>query len=248
MPEDAPHTNARSSDYDIRLFAKLLRPSTLSTLVCLLISLFVVAGVAVMVNYRGSSFEQDLLGFQQRQEREKQDESAPTEEVVFIDENGVEFVATVSLADDYQQINDSFANNSIVRNIPVMVFWMFVGVLVYFIVTGIAGALASAKAIDDELHYVNTSRKALLKEVYIKTGIRLATLIVWLLYIMLFFRVILPYVLAAANIGGSDILSIRAVPYTLLAFAVLAIALHLHLMLLRLVMLRPRLFSEETSF
>lgn len=235
MQDDDPRTATDAQSYDIRLFAQLLRPSSLSGLLCLLVAFFTVAGVAVIANYQGSGLQQDLLGLRQRTAEEKANQDMYQ-------------IYDMSLSDDYGQINDTFADSNLVRNIPVMAFWMFVGMLVYFLVTGISGALGNAKGIEDELHYVHIKRKVLLREVYQKTAIRFCTFLFWLLYIQLFFRIIVPYVLAAAHIGGGNIVSLRAIPYMILSFVIMTVALHVHVILLRLVMLRPRVFSQETSF
>lgn len=234
MQDNEPHANATSKDYDLRLFAQMLKPSTLSALVCLLLSFFVVAGVVAMTRYQGSSFQRDVLGFQERKEKDRQTE--------FAGENFEDF----SVSEDYNQINDTFADSNLVRNIPVMAFWMFVGTLVYFLVTGIAGAIGGARDLGDELHFVHARRKELLAEVYTKSAIRFGALLIWLGYITLFFRIILPYVLAAAHVSAD--LSFKFAPYLLLSFLVLALGLHIHAIMVRLVALRPRLFAQETSF
>lgn len=239
MQDDNPHFNATAKDYDLRLLTQLIRPSSLSGLACLIISLLTVCGVVVALNFQGSGFRQDLLGYQQQQAEEAERKAQEAQLDPFAD---------VSLTGDYGQINDNFANSNVVRNIPVMVFWMFVGTLVYFIVTGITGALGDAKAIGDELNYVHVRRKELLHEVYVKSAIRLATLVFWLLYIVVFFRIILPYVLAAAQIAAGDVMAPQAWPYLLLSFVILTLSLHLHIVMLRLTLLRPRVFAQETSF
>lgn len=243
MQNDEVHVNATSKDYDIRLFARLLRPSALSGLLCVLIAFLTVTGVVLASNYEVKGFRQELLGFQQRQEEEKLAKEQAELEQMMYDPFG-----NVSLSADYGQINDSFANNNLIRNIPVMIFWMFVGALVYFLVTGIFGAFQEARNIGDELNYMHVRRQELLRVVYIKTGIRLATLVIWLLYVTLFMRIILPYALAAAHIAANNVLSFSALPYLALAFFSLVVSLHLHVMLLRLTLLRPRVFSADSSF
>lgn len=229
MQDDGPHANVNSRDYDARLFAQLLKPSLLSGLTCLLVSFFAVIGLVVATNYQGSSFQQDVLGFQNRNNQTEQS----------VEED-------FSVTDDYGQINDNFADSNLVRNIPVMAFWMFVGTLVYFVVTGVAGAFSTAREIGDELHFVHARRKELLQEVYIKSGIRLGALVLWFGYVTIFFRIIVPYVLAAAHVGGN--LSLKTAPYLLLAFVIAVLSLHIHSIMLRLVVLRPRVFSQDTSF
>lgn len=223
MQQDAPHTNATTRDYDWRLFLQLLKPSATSAITCILASLFVVAAIVGYINYQGSGFQYEFSQAQVRNQEE-----------VFVDE--------------YGYVVEDFEQNNMLDKIPVMVFWMFVGTLVYFLVTGIAGAISSAGEINNELHYVHVHRKALLREVYIKTTIRLVILGLWLGYIILFFKFLLPYVIAAAHVGAGNITTFMGILYALLAMFILAVSLHMHVIMVRLVALRPRLFSQNTSF
>lgn len=211
------------TNYDLKLFASLLVPSALSGLLCVLMSMFAVGTIALVTTYRGSGFKQEVLLSQVRVEND-------------------------AITEDYNYINDDLERNVLIDRAPVMVFWMFVGTLVYFMITGVAGAIASANALEHELSYVHAKRKELLRGVFIKSAIRLCVFALWLAFIMLFFRVLLPYCLAAAHVGAADILSIQGAFYTVIAFLVLIVALHIHVVMLRLVALRPRIFSQETSF
>jgi hypothetical protein len=211
------------TNYDLRLFSSLLVPSALSGLLSVLVSLFAVGTIAVLTNYQGSSFQQDVLRVRSGAEKE-------------------------AVIEDYNYINDDLERNIIIDRAPVMVFWMFVGTLVYFMVTGVSGAVAGARSLERELGYVHVRSKELLRHVYIKSAIRFCVLGVWLGFIMLFFRLLLPYCLAAAHVGAGNVTSVTGVFYIVLAIIVLTISFHIHVVMLRLVVLRPRLFSQETSF
>jgi hypothetical protein len=219
---DAPR-GPEKKNYDLKLFGSSLLPSALSGLVSVLVGLFAVGTIAVLTNYQGSSFQQDVLNAQSRIEND-------------------------AIAEEYGVINDDLEQNIILDRAPVMVFWMFVGTLVYFMVTGTFGAIASASDLEDELHFVHVRRRELLREVYVKSAIRLCVLALWLGFTILFIKLLLPYCLAAAHVGAGNILSIKGAFYELLAFAVLTVAIHIHVVMLRLTALKPRIFSQEISF
>lgn len=214
---------ATNTNYDLKLFGSLLVPSMISGVLCVLAGLFIVGAIAVLTNYQGSSFQRELQHTQVRSENE-------------------------AIGEDYEYISEDFEQNAVLDRAPVMVFWMFVGTLVYFLVTGIAGAIANVNEIGQELHYMHVRRKQLLKEVYIKSALRFCVLGIWLGFIILFFRVLLPYCLAAAHVGAGSIATVSGSAYILLALIVLVICLHIHVVMLRLVVLRPRIFSQELSF
>lgn len=221
------HTDSSNSpvrtNYDLRLFSSLLVPSALSGLMCVLVSLFTIGTIAVLTNYQGSSFQQDVLRSQTSIEND-------------------------AVTEDYNYINDDLERNVVIDRAPVMVFWMFVGTLVYFMVTGVTGAIAGAQSLERELGYVHVRSKELLRHVYIKSAIRFCVFGVWLGFIVLFFRLLLPYCLAAAHVGAGNITSFMGAFYIVLAFVVLTVSFHIHIVMLRLVALRPRIFSQETSF
>lgn len=223
MSENINNSGPQKINYDLKLFSDSLLPSALSGIFAVIVSLFAIGSIVFITSYQGSSFQQDVLQFQNQSDSE-------------------------IIVDDYQDITNNFEQNVIIDRAPVMVFWMFVGALVYFMLTGILDAFSSAKKLEEELHFVHAKRKELLKMVYIKTALRLAILAIWLGYIMLFIKIILPYSLAAAHVGSSNILSISGIIWTVVALLILIIGIHIHVVLLRLAALRPRLFSQETSF
>lgn len=214
---------AGNTNYDLKLFGSLLVPSVMSGVLCVLASLSLVGAIAVLTNYQGSSLQQELLQTQARSANE-------------------------NIAEDYEYISEDFEQNAVLDKAPIMLFWMFVGTLVYFLVTGIAGAIASVSNLGEELHYMHVKRKRLLRDVYLKSAIRFCVLGLWLGFIVIFFRLLLPYCLAAAHVGAGSITTPTGVVYLLLAALVLTLCLHVHVVMLRLVVLRPRIFSQESSF
>lgn len=224
MAEETKKTGPAIENYDLKLFGSMLLPSFLSGFVVVLISILTIGAMIYVSNYEGSSLQNDLFHYQIR-----------NNEDIGIDEN-------------YGDISTSLSDNVLIDRAPVMVFWMFVGAIAYFVLTGIIQAFTTASEFEHELDYVHAQRKELLKTLYIKTSIRFGVLVAWFAYIKLFLDYIMPYSLAASRYGGSVILSFTGVMYTLLGLLVLIVGLHMHIILVRLVALRPRIFSQESSF
>src|SRR5690606_12812645 len=179
MPLKIANSSPQKINYDLKLLGSLITPSALSGMICILISLFAVGGVVALTNYQGSSFQQDVQRFQNHASRE-------------------------NLENDFVDINSDFEQNILIDRAPVMVFWMFVGALVYLILSGIIGAVSSANQLEEEMHYIHAKRNELIKLVLTKSAIRLVVLAAWFGFILLFFKILLPYCLAASRVGGSN--------------------------------------------
>jgi hypothetical protein len=146
--------------------------------------------------------------------------------------------------DNYQVINDGFSLNSFISNIPLMIFWAFIGMLVYSLVINLINAYQHAADIKQEMGYVNIDRHKLVHEVVVRFAVQVAVLILWLCFIVLTLKLLLPYSIAAVQYAaGSDKLT-DIIFYNVMAFAIMAVSLHLHAVFLRLLRLRPRFFGQ----
>ncbi|HET9174446.1 MAG TPA: hypothetical protein VFN56_04155 [Candidatus Saccharimonadales bacterium] len=197
----------------------LLAPSWLSGLVVVAASGIVTIGTIVLSNYQGSTLQQQLFEARAGQ-------------------------STASVL-GIQTITDNLAQNRIVNNLPLFLFWAGLGVIVYLFVVAIWNSISTAAKLREEMNYVHASRHALMLQEAQHTIFRLIVLGVWLIYVRVFLRALLPYGLAAAHTAVH--LSVRTVGYGLLSFVVIALALHVHVILLRLVLLRLRAVGAVTS-
>lgn len=198
---------------------QVLTPSWLSGLVVTVLCLVGVIGTLIVSNYQGSRLQQQL--FEARG-------SGP-----------------LPLRSDFQTITDNLAHNQVVSNLPLFLFWAVLGIIVYLAATNLWNVLGSAEELREELNYVNAPKRHLVQNVVVHLAARLVVLAAWLAYVQLFLKVLLPYVLDAAHIAAVDLLSLSGIGYTLLAFAVAWVALQAHVVFLRLVFLRSRLWGDE---
>lgn len=199
---------------------QLITPSWLSGLIAGIASMAIVIGVIVISQYQSSELRQELFEAHQAN--------------------------TVTSTFGFKTITDNLAQYDIINNAPLFLFWAGIGIVVYFFAVSIMGALSSAVEMEQELEYVNAPRERLIKAAALKTVIRLVLLGLWLAYLQLFLHILLPYVLGAAHVAAT---STRATGmlYAMLAVGILFLSIQGHVMLIRLVVLRTRVFGSAAE-
>jgi hypothetical protein len=207
---------ANDSNLDTRLFGILLSPSLLSAFVIIVLSIGLVVFSIISSHYKGSSTRLLFLKFNADQSHSSA-----------------------------QAIGRTLDSNKFISNLPLLLFWCLVGFVVYMFAVNIFGAVQRAAELGDELnHFTNMNRGQIVRESLEKLCIRLVVIVVWIPYILLFFHHIVPYVIGLALAASPDLASVTGVGYVVLAPIVLSVSLHVHTVLLRLLVLRPRLFSH----
>lgn len=146
---------------------------------------------------------------------------------------------------NYNSIGNKLDSNQFVSNLPLLTFWLLVGVVVYMFATNIVGAIHSAAELEAELsHFTNMNRKNLVFIAVQKLSIRIIGLGLWIFYMLYFLHTTIPYVLALSVKGTTLTSPLRGVEYFVLAVLILSLSLHVHAILLRIIALRPRIFSS----
>jgi hypothetical protein len=196
----------------------LIKPSWLSGLAALFVSLAVVIGTVALVNYRGSELK--LL--------------KDTQDLQKIEAHEI----------DYEGLEEGLTAYNLISDIPLFLIWGAVGLVAYSFTMSIAGTFQRAVEFEHELDYVHADKQKLVKEAFIHLGARLGFLIAWFLYLQLTLHFLLPYVIALSYAATGDISLLTSIIYIVVASAVAFVGLHLHVVLLRLICLRPRVFGQ----
>lgn len=205
-----------TANFDAELFGILLLPSWLSGTIAVFLSLIFSVGTILLAIYQTSSIRVDYLEYQAAQ-----------------------------LSNSYQEINNRLAENNFISNLPLLVFWSIVGLVVYLFAANLFAAIHSTAELNSELHdYVHVDSSKLIFSAFFHLAIRLVVLAVWTVYIFFFFRHVVPYCTAAAIAGSGHLGFIQNCVYELLAVALMAAAIHVHTIMLRLLLLKPRVFSN----
>ena len=200
-----------------RLLGFLITPSWLSGMFVCLISIGVVTTIVVAAQLSGSNLREAYVNYETNRN------------------------TTDMYADNAYDGSDTTVHR-LISSAPLMAFWSLAGVVVYLLASNIITAIQHAKQVQDGMNYVNTNRAALLKTVIVHFFVRCAVFAIWFLYILFFLHWIIPYVLAAATVGGQ--LTVSGVGVAALAIVVMAFSLHLHIVFLRTLLLKPRIFSR----
>lgn|GEM_PF-1266804 len=207
-----------ASDDNHKLFVILLNPSWLSGLVAAIASLAVMMTTVIALHFPGSSLQ-----------------------LLLDDHKGS---AAPSLSTGSLTVSNNFSSNQLISDIPLFVLWGCVGLLVYSLIISIANALGGVGELMVELNFTHVRRWRLLGQELSRLLIRIVVLVGWVLFTEITIHTILPYVIALTQFASGAVGIVNTVLDTFLAFVVLTVCLHLHVILLRLLMLKPRLFGQ----
>ncbi len=204
------------SERDIKLFGLLLMPSWLSGFITITVSLFTVVGTIALSRYQSSSLRLDFLKYH-----------------------------SVHVANNYETVDSGLQANKLIANLPLLLLWGLVGLVVYMFATNIVNVIRNAANLTHELDYEHVNRRQLIWGVVKKLIFRLVVLALWIPFIMFFFHHLIADSIASALAGSAQLVTLQGAEYVLLAFVIMAASLHLHTILLRLLLLRPRIFTQS---
>jgi len=144
-----------------------------------------------------------------------------------------------------QTVGNKFAANAFVNNTLLFLSWGLVGLAVYSVVEGVAHELQSADLLWHELNFLHGRRSALIESVSLRTLVRLLALgACWLLLRLTVYR-LTPFAIASAHDTALHPGNPGGWARSLAAGAAIALATHGLTVLLRLAVLRSRLFGNE---
>ncbi|MDB5164805.1 MAG: hypothetical protein JWL89_431 [Candidatus Saccharibacteria bacterium] len=200
-----------------KVLGQLLTPSWLSGLFVVVISLATVIGTIVASLYRSSDF-QYLAQLQSDKPH--------------------------ALANNYQTLNSGVTSNVIISDIPLFILWGGVGLIVYWCTMSLLRAFHKVEDLELEMNYVHANRHDLARQTVGTLMVRIAVLLTWFLYLQLTIHLFVPYAIAVAYAASGALSILYGAAYLLWGIGLLAIILHVHVVLSRLLFLRPRLFGN----
>lgn len=138
-------------------------------------------------------------------------------------------------------------NSPIAYNVAVVIFALFIGLLIYVLLESIDHITSNASSAIKEVEYINDAglRHKMKVETELRVGLRVAALIVWIVYFIFFARVLVPFCILLGRVDMNNLITLRGVGGMLAAFALLAISLHIHTICMRVLVLRPRLLGQQ---
>lgn len=151
--------------------------------------------------------------------------------------------ATLQSIDDIRSSSGILFSGPLVYNLIIILQAAVLGIAVYFGLILIHLAYSSAKTTFITLIKSDpAAKKALELELWEHILLRLTVFVAWCFYLLVFVKIVIPFagLTVQAMLEG---LSWQSLSYAFGGFVILVIALHIQVMLVRLLMLRPRLFG-----
>lgn len=124
-----------------------------------------------------------------------------------------------------------------------------VGFMIYAVLQGIALLKKRAQELSGELQFSGYQHDDLVAEFVTRTALRIMSVLGWGLYAAFFSNTIMQVTLLLTEIGVTSLQhgNMIGILQVLLAVTVLAAGLHVHVLFLRLCLLRPRVFGSNTQ-
>jgi len=130
------------------------------------------------------------------------------------------------------------------RNVLTYLFILSITLVLYTVLEASSHAFADVSNTFGDLQTARRRRFRLLtRELWERMIVRIVTAAAWLLYLVIFMRLILPVCISHTRYGIATIDQLQHLPDLLLGIVVLFFALHVHVILARLLTLRPRIFG-----
>jgi len=141
--------------------------------------------------------------------------------------------------------NNRVFGNPLLNQILFYAMWLFIGCLVYILVTAIISFGSEAEETVEEMHYVHAKRAQLERVFLSRLAIRAVAIVLEIIYSIFFVKLLLPYSIYAVHVGVTQTKLLPALLYIGLGSFVLLLSFHIHVVLLRVIALRARLIESD---
>jgi hypothetical protein len=135
-------------------------------------------------------------------------------------------------------VQDTLENNPVVYCRIVSVAAILTGWGAFLVIRGIKNGTHTIESLEN-----TEERKGTLQQIGERTGI----LVIWVLYAFISVNILFPYCLLLSRIGADVITSAQGVLMNIGAFILFTLVLHVHIIFLRLFLLRPRVFGGKAA-
>ena len=202
-----------------RLFYSLLQPSLLSGFIAVLLGITIFLGPYLLLHF-GTTAQEGFLGLNVAYQHSS--------------------LTTVS-----HVVSISFLGNQYVGHAVFIAFWGAVGLVIYLLVFGMLHRMENFMSLVSELGYAHVVRHQFFIY-HISRGIlRIIAVIAWCLLLPFFIYKLIPFGIATAQISALHSVSVGNWLFSVLICGLCILTIHALTVLLRLMVLRPRLFGES---
>lgn len=140
-------------------------------------------------------------------------------------------------------INQTVLGNSLLNKLLFFGFWIMIGLLVYALLSTVGQTIAETEQELKSLRYIHARRAQIEQDILLRLALRFTGLLAAFIYGWIFIRFILPFCIFASRVGLGNLSQPSGWFYLVLSPVVLLVALHIIVIILRLIVLRPRLYG-----
>lgn len=140
-------------------------------------------------------------------------------------------------------LNEAVFGNSTLNKLLFFVFWMVIGLVVYVVLSGIGSGVSNAEQTIEQARFVNAKRLKMGTELGLKVVLHMIGAGLIIIFAILFLKILLPFSVLCARIVAGDLREPVNLLYGLLGFVVLSASFYIGTVLLRFLLLRPRVFG-----
>lgn len=149
---------------------------------------------------------------------------------------------TIATSDQHLFSRGTGDGSSPFNAVLLFLFWAGVGLVIYFMVVGTVQALREYRELEQQMNFVHTDRRTILRNFGERFAARFLGLVLTFVMAALYLKIVVPYALTTVEAARFDVVGIVT---TIVAVIILLLAVHVLAVLLRIVALRPRLFTAE---
>jgi hypothetical protein len=203
----------------IRFVGVLIAPSVASTVLCIGLSGLVFLASALTYNAR-TGFLYDLL-------------FGPGSSATLIETS----------RDTLDALFQTLFGNPTLNKLIFFIFWCLVGLVVYFLLSGIGRTMAAISETAHESRYLHLKKLQFEEQVSLRLMTYSMSLMGIFLYSIFFIRTLFPFSILCGRIGVGSIDTLSGWLYLGAGFIVLSLSIHIFIVLIRLLLLRPRIYG-----
>lgn len=150
--------------------------------------------------------------------------------------------AASAFSSSYHDFGQRYAGNGIISYLPLFIFWGGVGVLVYSFAANIVSGLKGVAEVGAELEYVHVDKRAVILNAIERLTIRIVVAVLLIVFVQFSLETLLPAAAAVLHVMTTASSTVTIVQYGAAFVLSLLAAWHVLTVLLRLLVLRTRIF------
>lgn len=133
-------------------------------------------------------------------------------------------------------------SNPVLNKVIFFAFWCLVGLVVYALLSGIGKTTSVIAETAEQMHYLHAKKRQFEEQLGLRVIVYTMTGLLGFLYSIFFFKTLLPFSILCGRIGISA-LNFSGWLYVMAGTVVLTLSYHIFIVLIRLLLLRPRIYG-----